>query len=121
MASRPETFLTTFARSWAKGTIAQQAAAQLDLVPPTPRFHDQTSPKSHRVFSSKRVVSVSLDPNGQAKSPPIQRLCWSEGLRGGAKGIRTPDLFDANEARYQLRHSPAATVSPVSTDYNLSV
>ena len=25
---------------------------------------------------------------------------------GGAKGIRTPDLLDANEARYQLRHSP---------------
>lgn len=25
---------------------------------------------------------------------------------GGAKEIRTPDLFDANEARYQLRHSP---------------
>ena len=26
--------------------------------------------------------------------------------RGGAKGIRTPDLLDANESRYQLRHSP---------------
>lgn len=26
---------------------------------------------------------------------------------GGAEGNRTPDLFDANEARYQLRHSPA--------------
>jgi hypothetical protein len=26
--------------------------------------------------------------------------------RGGAKGIRTPDLLDANETRYQLRHSP---------------
>lgn len=25
---------------------------------------------------------------------------------GGAKEIRTPDLLDANEARYQLRHSP---------------
>ena len=24
----------------------------------------------------------------------------------GAKGIRTPDLFHAMEARYQLRHSP---------------
>ena len=24
----------------------------------------------------------------------------------GAKGIRTPDLLDANETRYQLRHSP---------------
>ena len=25
---------------------------------------------------------------------------------GGAEGIRTPDLLDANETRYQLRHSP---------------
>ena len=25
---------------------------------------------------------------------------------GGPKGIRTPDLLDANEARYQLRHRP---------------
>ena len=28
--------------------------------------------------------------------------CWC----GGARGIRTPDLFHAMEARYQLRHSP---------------
>ena len=27
-------------------------------------------------------------------------------LQGGARGIRTPDLFHAMEARYQLRHSP---------------
>ena len=26
--------------------------------------------------------------------------------KSGAKGIRTPDLFHAMEARYQLRHSP---------------
>jgi hypothetical protein len=26
--------------------------------------------------------------------------------KSGAKGIRTPDLLDANETRYQLRHSP---------------
>src|SRR5699024_2741668 len=29
---------------------------------------------------------------------------------GGAKGIRTPDLFHAMEARYQLRHSPVDDV-----------
>ena len=27
-------------------------------------------------------------------------------VRGGARGIRTPDLLIANETRYQLRHSP---------------
>jgi hypothetical protein len=31
--------------------------------------------------------------------PELLKLC-------GAKGIRTPDLLDANESRYQLRHSP---------------
>ena len=30
----------------------------------------------------------------------------------GAKGIRTPDLFHAMEARYQLRHSPACARRP---------
>lgn len=30
---------------------------------------------------------------------------------GGAKGIRTPDLFHAMEARYQLRHSPVFSSS----------
>ncbi len=29
-------------------------------------------------------------------------------MSGGAEGNRTPDLLDANESRYQLRHSPAA-------------
>ncbi len=28
---------------------------------------------------------------------------------GGAEGSRTPDLLDANETRYQLRHSPGTT------------
>ena len=34
--------------------------------------------------------------------------------QGGAKEIRTPDLFDANEARYQLRHSPGCCVATLS-------
>jgi hypothetical protein len=37
---------------------------------------------------------------------------------GGAKGIRTPDLFHAMEARYQLRHSPAGCSVPVPTGPN---
>lgn len=35
--------------------------------------------------------------------------------RGGPEGIRTPDLLDANEARYQLRHRPGQldnTITP---------
>ena len=41
---------------------------------------------------------------------------------GGAKEIRTPDLFDANEARYQLRHSPLnclETIAPVRGGYRI--
>ena len=30
----------------------------------------------------------------------------------GARGIRTPDLFHAMEARYQLRHSPEMGAPP---------
>src|SRR4051794_29218507 len=35
------------------------------------------------------------------------------GFLGGAAGSRTPDLFDANEARYQLRYSPKCVVQPI--------
>ncbi len=38
-------------------------------------------------------------PVGRAQHPDLLKHC-------GAKGIRTPDLLDANESRYQLRHSP---------------
>ena len=46
--------------------------------------------------------------------------------RGGAKGIRTPDLFHAMETRYQLRHSPkvvlpSSGVPVVNSGCDLSV
>jgi hypothetical protein len=33
----------------------------------------------------------------------------------GPKGIRTPDLLDANEARYQLRHRPVNEIYAITT------
>ncbi len=30
-------------------------------------------------------------------------------IRGGGKGIRTPDLLHAMQTRYQLRHTPGIT------------
>jgi hypothetical protein len=41
------------------------------------------------------------------------RTPWREDrpcLLGGAEGIRTPGLLVANEARYQLRHSPRSSL-----------
>src|SRR5690625_5926701 len=35
----------------------------------------------------------------------------SHSFSSGAKGIRTPDLFHAMEARYQLRHSPVPGIA----------
>ena len=39
---------------------------------------------------------------------------------GGAAGNRTLDLFDANEARYQLRYSPWSRSGPRAVDNNSS-
>jgi hypothetical protein len=55
-------------------------------------------------------VADGLDAAIQATADEFQRLvrveCSDLVKCGGAKGIRTPDLLDANESRYQLRHSP---------------
>jgi len=40
------------------------------------------------------------------EAPEYQRAIDNTCKQGGAEGIRTPGLLDANEARYQLRHSP---------------
>src|SRR3954466_11717828 len=51
-------------------------------------------------------MGIRQDPPAwRAVKPMIIR---DGGVRvlGGAAGSRTPDLFDANEARYQLRYSP---------------
>ena len=41
----------------------------------------------------------------------LKRDLCRDSSHGGPEGIRTPDLFIANEARYQLRHRP---VNPVT-------
>ena len=40
---------------------------------------------------------------------PVSRVGNRPLSCGGAEGIRTPDLFHAMEARYQLRQSPAVS------------
>ena len=49
----------------------------------------------------------SMSRHDEGPPPPKRKrpLAWS--FFCGAKGNRTPDLLDANEARYQLRYSPS--------------
>src|ERR1700712_593005 len=72
------------------------------------RGHDSppvTTP-SHRCAQSGSKLWVEAPrearkptPESSESGPDLRKL-------GGAAGNRTPDLFDANEARYQLRYSP---------------
>jgi hypothetical protein len=48
------------------------------------------------------TTAVTCDSSRPRRCPVTSS--WAN--NGGAKGIRTPDLLDANESRYQLRHSP---------------
>ena len=53
----------------------------------------------------------ALDVGSSGRAPPDPHIvcepkAFDLGKWGGAAGNRTPDLFDANEARYQLRYSP---------------
>ena len=58
----------------------------------TPRSTPTPSP------GPKTATRPEPKPSTMAR---VRACAW-----GGAKGIRTPDLFHAMEARYQLRHSP---------------
>ncbi len=55
-----------------------------------------------QTFSRSRRVTL-VRYAGRASVCAGQRVV----MRGGAEGIRTPDLLVANETRYQLRHSPS--------------
>ena len=66
------------------------------------RFPDQTTvgtthPIEMRPRNGREGIRASL-------TEAIKALNWL--FPGGAEGNRTPDLLDANESRYQLRHSP---------------
>jgi hypothetical protein len=52
-----------------------------------------------RAPTKRTGTAEVLDDMGARTYIAGQRMC-------GAEGNRTPDLLDANESRYQLRHSP---------------
>ena len=54
-------------------------------------------------LNSEEPEKPANRPLGQQKTDTHN---LSVGIFCGARGIRTPDLFHAMEARYQLRHSP---------------
>ncbi len=64
----------------------------------------------HTLLACHRGRQGTLHPTrhpGPETAFPQVRLS----VRGGAEGIRTPDLLIANETRYQLRHSPIASTT----------
>ena len=76
----------------------------------TSDLHVQTTAvmRSGKQFSGRRDGACGVQCS--RRGPPMLWVSqrWNHDLlkSGGAKGIRTPDLLDANETRYQLRHSP---------------
>jgi hypothetical protein len=61
------------------------------------------------------VKSLLLHRMGEALSDRSERASDL----GGAEGIRTPGLLVANEARYQLRHSPSVVRRcPTTQNFN---
>jgi hypothetical protein len=51
--------------------------------------------------------NAALVPKRQ-RPPRRAASCAAVSTVRGAEGTRTPDLLDANETRYQLRHSPSS-------------
>jgi hypothetical protein len=98
--SRPSRYTGMEIRSFMRAAVAGMRA-----MPFVERFAWKTRTHTH-IFG----------PFGANFWPKVLSKCLLQGLIGpntlencGAKGIRTPDLFDANEALYQLSYSPEAT------------
>ena len=75
------------------------------------------SPSSERVAASLHLATVEIrggnEPQMNPRPPAHPRTDEPQaaglGFRGGAEGNRTPDLFHAMEALYQLSYSPVRT------------
>src|ERR1700694_2744161 len=63
------------------------------------------TPTSTRPARTRKLAEQTTNNTAVGLDRP---LSFRNDLRlySGAKGNRTPDLLDANESRYQLRHSP---------------
>ncbi len=77
----------------------------------TPTPQNAKSPNTPQTPKKFRSAAASKPekrkrPQGSRSNKKTDTHKLSVGFFGGARGIRTPDLFHAMEARYQLRHSP---------------
>ena len=82
------------------------ASAAMALDSYADLFPDDLDAVAERLDAAVRSQSVLRDEVDAL--PMITDSASDLRKRGGAAGNRTPDLFDANEARYQLRYSPMA-------------
>ena len=102
--------MPTFPHQKAKKSFYQQHALSYNPTSPQPiTLHgehvsnheaDENPTHTERQAKKKKPAAASSINKKNRHSQS------SVGFFGGARGIRTPDLFHAMEARYQLRHSP---------------
>lgn len=94
-------------------------------MPFCPRDQMRGSPTTTRRGSCFRLaVVVSRRGTTVCGSWPPMSPGWVRvpaGIRRGATGSRTPDLFYAIEARYHLRYSPRTSRVPDSLDRNVAL
>ena len=62
-------------------------------------FDDDSDEVADRLDGAIQATADGKGYLADKTRPDLLKLC-------GAMGNRTPDLLDANESRYQLRHSP---------------
>ncbi len=93
---------TTAAPSDSSSTTTTSSSPTSRPTPPWPSS-PSTSPAATRKRNRtpEKTRALPREPCPETPANDVPRL-----HKRGARGIRTPDLFHAMEARYQLRHSP---------------
>jgi integrase len=83
------------------------AKASMTLDVYTDLFDEDLDSVATNLDAAIRSAAAPLRPGAAKDKGQLTVFTGSTWAKsGGAKGIRTPDLLDANESRYQLRHSP---------------
>ena len=66
-------------------------------------------------LQNNKIIDI-LNKKIQENKKPIRQWCGLVKC-GGAKGIRTPDLLNAIQTRYQLRHDPIGVLLTYITSF----